>query len=206
MLKKVFMLAMVLGSVLVMNICPVEASSNVALGQTVTLSYPSLFYRGGWSTADTGGLPSTITDGIYLSDHHEWDQDTVYWNVNYATADTPQYITIDLAGTFRITSFSIQADDNEAYLLYYLDTSGNWQLAWTIPVAGGWGMRTRTIDGLDIVTTALKFTYLSGSGDEWKSVSEIDAFGTPVPVPAAFLLFGSGMMGLAGFRKKIFGK
>jgi hypothetical protein len=45
----------------------------------------------------------------------------------------------------------------------------------------------------------LKISMTDGSGNPLQAIESL----TPVPIPAAFLLFGTGMLGLLGMRKKI---
>jgi hypothetical protein len=196
-------------------------ADNVALNKSVTLS--DLFYNlPPWT--GTPADKSTIVDGVYLTEGNDWALNTVYWspyNTGYGVPTGPQYIVIDLLGSYTITGFSVQADDNDRYLLSYWDSS-NWVPIWTVPSdmgpgsvdLGGSGMQTRSVTlGSPIVTTILRFEGVFSDGqvfsDNWFAVSEIQAYGpsTAVPEPATMLLLGSGLIGLAGYgRKKFFKK
>lgn len=158
--------------------------TNIALGAPVELK-GAPFFTDGWGgglTVDAG----TVTDGIFLPRSTQWDQGAVWWDSHDGQ---DRYMEIDLGHLYRIESFIVQADDNEAYELYYWDEdTGSWLLAWTVPDYDvyGWGMQTRPNPDDDteryvlaepIVTSKLKFNGNNPSSDLYFSVSEIQAFG-----------------------------
>ena len=185
--------------------------TNVAFGKAVTLE-DGAFFTGGWGSGQTVNS-QTVVDGIFFPKNRQWDQGPVWWDDRDGVAN---HLVIDLGGTFTLESFVIQADDNDAYLLeYWNPDTAVWQTAWNLPNYNnlGWGMQTRpnvynnleryTL-GSTITTDALRFSGNLGNSDRLFSVSEIQAFGhaSPVPLPAAVWLFGSGLIGLGLFRRK----
>jgi len=174
-----------------------SAEVNVALGKTVTL----------YGTSGAAG--STLTDGTFLARGTGWTTGTVYWH------GTTAYAEIDLGDAYVISSMIAQADDNDAYLITYHDVLlDTWKTAWNVPNydAYGSGMQTRPNPAnnserytLSSSITADALRFYAASGDNSYSVSEIQAYGSAVPLPGALWLFASGLAALAGFRKKLAG-
>jgi len=176
--------------------------TNVALNKSVTLAGGN-FFENGWG-GTTVVSPDTVVDGLFLPRSTQWDQGAVWWDSNDGAQRS---VMINLLGTFSIESFIVQADDNDAYKLYYWNlNSSEWLLAYLVPAIGGWGMQTRPdptdnteryLSGAPITTNALKFEGFGG--DLLYSVSEIQAYGTAVPEPTLLILLCSGLLGLLGF-------
>jgi len=191
--SKIFatLIALILLSVMLLPTSAVGANSseyNVALNKPVYLS--GIFFTGGWG----GGLaadPQTITDGDFFPRGQQWDQGPVWWD---STSIAGQSISINLQGLYEISSFVVQADDNDAYQLYYYDfETDSWEMAWAIPNydivpdPSNWGMQTRPNPDDDterytlpspIVTGYLKLVGNDAdSFDRLYAISEIQAYG-----------------------------
>ena len=162
----------------------VTVDANVALNLAVTL-YGDILFEGGWS----GGLvieQTTVTDGVFLPRDKQWNQGTLWWD---SRDNVDRHLVIDLKHAFKIKSFTVQADNNDTYLLYYWDLTRNlWQLAWEVPPTEGCGMQTRPLSIDDtkkyelpdaIITNALLLRGDLQSSDRLFSLSEIQAFGHP---------------------------
>ncbi|SEL99035.1 hypothetical protein SAMN04489760_10228 [Syntrophus gentianae] len=190
--------ALVVLAVLCLPAMGSSAEVNVALNKTVTLNGTM-----------SGAAAGTLTDGVFRPRGTHWQSGTVWWN------GTSSYAEIDLEGIYVINSMIAQADDNDAYLVQYHNIQTNtWETAWNVPNYDGYGsgMQTRPNPADDterymlsssITTDALRF-YATG-GDNSYSVSEIQAYGSAVPLPGALWLFAPGLAALAGFRKKLAG-
>ena len=163
----------------------VTVDANVALNSAVTL-HGGKFFEGGWP----GGLvveQTTVMDGVFLPRNKQWNQGSVWWD---ARDNVDRHLVIDLKHAFKIKSFTVQADNNDTYLLYYWDlTSNRWQLAWDVPPTEISGMQTRpsSVDDTKkyelpnaIITNALLLRGDLQSADRLFSVSEIQVFGHPV--------------------------
>jgi len=201
-------------------IIPLTArGDNVALNKPTTLSgYFNYQYS---PPSYDGASASSLVDSVYLDEGNYWAQNTVFWSPYFQGGQGEQYITIDLLGSYIITGLSVQADENDRYLLSYLDSSTSiWIPIWTVPSnyddssisTGGMSTRSETL-GVPINTTMLRFEGVYSDGqvfsDNYFSVSEIQAYGpsTAVPEPTTMFLLGSGLIGLAGYgRKKFFKK
>ncbi len=164
---------------------------NIALHATVTLG-GGRFFTGGWGNGEVVDA-GTVVDGVFMPRSSQWDQGAVWWD---CTDGVERSITLGLGSVYKIESLTIQADDNDAYLLYYHDVgTDTWQVAWhvpnynTYPDSSSWGMQTRPnplnnaaryILPQPVVTDALMIEGDMSSGDRLFAVSEIQAFGVPI--------------------------
>lgn len=178
------------------------ADTNVALNGAVTLSETAGFGdSAGWGGADFAAA-STVTDGIFLPIGTQWNTGTVFWSGNYGI-DT---ITVTLNQKSSVTSLALQGDNDNNYLIEYLDSANAWQTAAVISPNRSWGQDNGYATlGSAVVTTAFRISGAPGAGDFQFSVSEFQAMGTVVAVPEpatyAMLGFGLGLLGLAARRQ-----
>ena len=176
-------------------------ASNVALNAPVTLNGGSFGTGGGgWTggTAIDATAISSITDGLTFTSPHQWNVDTVWWDESNQSG---LYLEIALGGSYLINQLIVQADNNDSYRIDYSNAGSAWITAWAIPATGGWGMQTRD-SGLLSAFSADTLRFYATGGDSLYSVSEIQAFGTATPIPAAIWLFGSGLAGLMGLSRR----
>lgn len=149
---------------------------NVAVGAEVRLQ--GSFGNGNGEMAP----PETIVDDQFLLAGTPWNQGTVWWDQRDGQ---PRFIFLTLPDSQQITSFTVQADNNDVYELSYWDKArGEWKVAWNVWKSSGAGMRTRPeaihnrgryVLPAPIWTTELRVRAIDGDG--FNSVSEIRAFG-----------------------------
>lgn len=183
---------------------------NVAEGKSVTLNgtYGVLTNLCcGWDPTDPVAPAATLVDGAFLPASTIWQNGTVWWDAT-TPASANNSVEIDLGGIFELIGLIAQADDNDTYRIEYLDGI-NWVTAWDIPFAPGAGMQTRPNAannaemfalGTPIQTSRLRFTATGGDG--FYSVSEIQAFASPIPEPATVALLALGLCPVLGRRPR----
>ncbi len=158
---------------------------NLALGRDVSLVAGSA----------NGAALSTLTDGLFLPAGTQWQSGTVWWS------GTASILEIDLGGTVEVMGAVVQADNNDAYRMWYRDLgSGSYVELWTVNPAGGAGMRTRPNPGNNgeifyfgssVLTDSIRVAAIGGDGAY--SLSEVQAWGVvPAPGVAALLALAGG--------------
>lgn len=179
-----FVLAVLVGQLgLAVAVCRAE---NVALDKPVTLNGTFGVIRSPSSWPDASVHPvaagSTITDGVFVGNGTEWQTGTVWWDATMP-GSTSNSIDIDLQGEYQITGVTIEADNNDNYEVEYHNLATNAWQPWVYADAYATnGMLTRAGSVGPIVTDA--FRIYGFNGDGYYSVSEFQAEGTAVPLPA----------------------
>lgn len=160
-----------------------------------------------WSPAPPLASQSTVVDDAFLAEGTQWNLGTWWWDqdpsVNPAPSE-PMGIRIELTSAMTLDRFVVQADDNDSYQLDYWDGSA-WQSAFTVAAVGGSGMRTRDSGVLASAITTTRLRFYATGGDNYYSVSEIQAFAVnrvPEPHSLALLALCLGAATVAGRRKQ----
>lgn len=190
---------------------PLAAQANIIPGNWNLLSstgnYGQLRPGSIWAPAPPLASQGTVVDGTLLAEGSQWNIGTWWWDQDPAvngTYSVPMGMRIDLNATYTIDRFVVQADNNDTYQLDYWDGSA-WQSAFSIAAVNGPGMRTRDsgILGSTISTNQLRI-YATG-GDNYYSISEIQAFapsnGVPEPHGLALAALGLALVTWAGRRR-----
>lgn len=180
----------------------VLAAGSAAFGQVnVALNKPVSLVSG--AVADSSAALSTLTDGTFLPRFQTWTDGTVWWTGFDAVFE------IDLQGTFNLYGGIVEADDNDAYQLWYHDLGDDsWKVLWDVPNydALGFGMQNRpdpdntsTIFAFDTVVKTDKIRAVAVSGDSDNAFAEIQVYDR-IPAPGAAVVGVLG--GLAALRRR----
>lgn len=179
------------------------AAMLLPLGQ---VAYASLTFTQVSGSGTYNGDLGLITDGSFPAEGGQWQTSTVWWN-----GTTPAF-TLDLGGVYAIDDLVLSVDNNDSYSVKYSSDGTGWVDLLNISQSYGeigWGMDTMSTDSsdpeyisyLDFAPVNARYFLISAiDGDNSYSIGEFHAEGTSVvPIPAAAWLFGSGLLGLAGF-------
>jgi len=127
----------------------------------------------------------------------------------------PQY-TFYFDSAYYLSDITLSVDNNDDYLIEYTSDGIDWHTLFTINENNG--EITETQGGFDIMnsiagddeylsvldfeTVVAKAVRVSATdGDGNYAINEIQTFGPPVPEPSTMLLFGFGILGIAGIMK-----
>lgn len=156
-------------------------------------------------TGTFNNSPDMLIDGVLASEGSLWKAGTSVW----WSGMSPTF-TIDLGGVVLLEDLLVQVDNNDAYRFEYSENNNTWSSLFDIQVSDGevgWGMDTMSTDSqnseyiasLDFAPVDARYIRVFAiGGDNFYSVSEIQAFAAPVPEPSTIMLFGLGLLTLAG--------
>ena len=177
---------------------PALAASNIIPGNVSSVSVSGtagVLRDATWSSGSTPSSTSAPFTGTPQADGTQWNHGSFWWDQDPSVNTSPVSLTVDLNKSYKITQFTVQADDNDTYLLQYWNGT-SWATAWNIPEYGSYGLTTR-VSGLlgPITTDALRFT--ATGGDNYYALGQLEAVGVPagVPEPASWALM---ILGVAG--------
>lgn len=158
-----------------------------------------------WGPGSAPPSQAAVVNNAFLPDGTQWNAAGTWWwdqdlsvNPNQGSYPRPMGIDIQMNASYTVNRFVVQADDNDSYRLEYWNGSA-WQTAWDIAAVGGFGMQTRD-SGIIAPITFSKLRFYATGGDDYYSVSEIQAFA--VPEPGTYALMALGLAGLGFITRR----
>ena len=187
-----------------------KLGSAIALSLSlVSASYATVIKGGTYNDVDVGVLDNLIGVGHTANCGEKTETDWVNSflnpngiNVDYVIKQEPTpYYTTDSGGVF---AFKVPFENT--YPDYFLVKNSKMSALFENNDLKAWGVFD--IGGINTMLSGSGITYNLGKGDDL-TISHVTAFNTgsvtinEVPVPPASWLFGTGLLGLVGLRKRI---
>ena len=195
-------LKFVLAAGLVASSQPVFAATNLIAGNvgSITVTGNTGILRAGssWGPGSTISNINAPPDGVYAAVGQQWNNGSFWWDQDISVNASPVSYVIDLLSSVTVDQFSVQADNNDSYLLEYWNGSA-WQSAFAISALPGWGLMTRDSGVLAPITTS-RFRFTARSGDNYYSVSEIQAY-SAVPETGIWVMSILGLGAIGGLLR-----
>ena len=203
------------------NITKIALLALIGFVLVVTWGYAEVITAS--SATGIGGYyhdPNLLIDNVFPDEGSAWNGvGNVYWYHNDDPVKDERKFTIDLGGLYYVEDISLSVDNNDDYTVEYSRNMEDWShLITVLKTYGEIGNGMDTMSTVDIdpeyvvqidFDTAVESRYLRmfhvrEGGDSYYAAGELQAWGSPVPIPepATMLLLGSGLIGLAGARRK----
>jgi hypothetical protein len=152
-----------------------------------------------------------LSDGTFPTEGTRWSKDSTWW------LGTESQFTFYFDSAYYLTDIILSVDNNDDYLIEYTMDGVGWYTLFTIDETDGDVLESdggldimssvsaddeyvSAIDFETVVATGIRVSATDGDGRY--SLSEIQAFGTPVPETATIFLLGLGLLGIAGVLRK----
>jgi len=151
-----------------------------ALASSCRRGGPSENLLAGRRPARVAGManPALLTDGKQAADGAEWNAPgAVVFQAEQA------FVEYDLGQEAHIDAATLQADNNDDYVLAVSDDGVNYRELWVARPVGSPGLRGRSIEGLDARGRWLRLT--ARGGDHAYSVTELQVWTGALPGLAA---------------------
>lgn len=196
-------LGVMLGFVGVASAIPITSSSDAALVGATVIDFED----------QTMGTYGTITIGDItfsgVGGHFRIDDDYQQYNATGIYLDNGTYVNngfgtlrIDFANTTNAFGFNWgMAESFATWTLYAFNSSDNLIESYNLPSTGP----SSAGEFYGLADSGISYAMLSWDGAyDWIAIDNFTYASdvAPVPEPATMFLLGSGLLGLAGFRKK----